>query len=312
MCFYFTTDLIRALNYGMPPCFQAIDLNVPLSSGVSLRQVYEELLIDTRPLQGDFDSDDSVLLLLSILSEICILHHTLGPLAQPPTNLALFEDSSNGTSHPGNRHRFAEDDTESSQTYHNPYLSTSAISEFGRVSEHLKIALLHWEQKFSTRTTDGLVHQTCEAPVHGLVALYYFAHLLLSAGPGLLPLPMAAGYSPSTGFSSQSGLTVAQELQISPETLDIAWKILEILERDERESSIVSGRPKLTPLWYPIVTFYAGLSVWASCQSQGTTSMGSEQAKKRRMIRLFENELRHMHWGSAGVMANILRDLRLR
>jgi hypothetical protein len=298
MCFYFTTELLRSLNYGMTSCFQAFDLDLPLSSGVSLRLIYEDLVIDSRHPRSPTNMDDRFLLLILIIAEISNLYNSVGPLVPSELSSGLTFTALS------RRERQTTPITRNTR-YRNPFAGTSVITHYLHTVERLTRALTVWKAAFLPDVSAASA-LPFEGP--GLLTLYLFAKLLLFAGPNLLPLPAFVGYTPEKNFRAQSSLPPSRLPASSAETLDSAWQILEAIEESKPDAFTAAGSCGVTPMWYPIVAFYASLTVWASSLSKNSAIASLKN--QRRMLKLFEVELRQMHWQSARVMADILRDLR--
>lgn len=316
MKFYFIVDILRSLNYGISASYQSFDLSIPISSGSAFRQAYEDLIIDCKPISEDNDADDSLLLLLAILSEILTLQNWLGPVGVWENEHHSLQDSA--TPEANARHGISKVTSETSSdshalpSYSNPYLSTSATAEYIRISRSLDSALAKWEDHALIFDGERLAPRLDNA-IGGIVTLYYFCQLLLSGGPGVLPLAHLVGYCPRHKFQVPDVINSSEIPEISTHTVDIAWQILDVLEyendRTKKHGSEGSHKNWITPLWNPIITFYAGLVVWARVQSRPAKS---QDLGAKRTLKLFEIEMKAMQWPSAATMGGILQQLRQR
>lgn len=155
-----------------------------------------------------------------------------------------------------------------------------------------------------------------------VLPLAYFCRILLEIGPRALNLPNIAGYdglplrrqnphSPSDEQPHRLGI------HISDTAIECAWKVLDALDDDECGSNYTdnTNNDSLIPLWLPLVVFYAGLAVWARMQEDQDRGVlkGAQNSvpARRRLLRLFQNELRRMEkqYKSASRMADVIKNL---
>lgn len=316
IAFYFLSDILRSLNYGMPSSFRAFDLSIPLASGTSFRTAYESLVIDLKPCGALDDPDDSLLMLLGILSEILTLHYWLGPISLCSENSEAPFQSDRSPSASYDAPNIYPDlalDTQARvhRTTCNPFLHATGPAEHLRISTSLRTSLVLWEGICLIKDKRNLHQRNEHEPTEGLVPLYLFCHLLLSGGPAILLLPRMLGYSPDAQFKAPERSVLSGLPRLSKKTIDIAWQTLDALE-DERRSFTdqQSTTFRMTPLWNPIITFYAAIVIWTSLHVPDSLNNDHGPAHTRRMLRLFEIELKDMQWSSAQTMSGILNKLR--
>ena len=178
----------------------------------------------------------------------------------------------------------------SSTVFFNPYLPFSTLDQNRETGERLQKALELWREQYF------LPCQKAD------VALFHFGRMY-SVLPSLMTLPVLAQYPPrrirNDAMLAKYSKSIASELQDSPEASKYAWAVLESIDKTAT----------VTPMWYPIVVFYAGLVVWQAIKIKIKVESGGYSSL--RVLALFKNELEHMNWPCCGVMAKTLDGLIL-
>lgn len=180
MGFYFMIDLLRSLYLTSATSFQAHNISIPLSNGVSLQTIFEDFIIYSMPLEEELSADDYLLILLVILSEVVAVQRSLGPLSDPvpeegndatirrilyggfaaPINdAASLSDRQQGQTRSFRQAAASQRAGEASDpftgydsvhalmthfVYINPHLSCSATAEYTRILKLLESALHRW------------------------------------------------------------------------------------------------------------------------------------------------------------------------
>jgi len=170
------------------------------------------------------------------------------------------------------------------------------------------MALEHWLQWSDAAILD----QSGQAQIYSMVLrqtmreLSALCRLLLLGGPGVLSLAKTVGFRPDTGFTVVD-ISSVELPYISDETVAQAWKILDVLEAADYDSSNASD----IHLARPYVCFTAGLVVWVGLRQKHDELTQQDMARSKSLIRLFESQLSNLVWPCAGFMKDILRELRL-
>ncbi|KAJ6016799.1 hypothetical protein N7451_000178 [Penicillium sp. IBT 35674x] len=155
-----------------------------------------------------------------------------------------------------------------------------------------------------------------------VLPLAYLCRILLETGPRAFELPNIAGYD-GLPLRGQSPYSPSDEqphrlgIHISDTAIECAWKVLDALDDDERDSNYTetTNTDSLIPLWLPLVVFYAGLAVWARMQEDQDRGVlkGAQNSvpARRRLLRSFQTELRRMEkqYKSASRMADVIKNL---
>jgi len=173
------------------------------------------------------------------------------------------------------------------------------------------MALERWLQ-WSNNSGAVIFDQFGRAQIYGIVLrqtmreLSALCKLLLLGGPGVLSLATTVGFRPDTGFTVVN-ISSVELPYISDETVAQAWKILDVLEAADSDSSNASDMHFVRPY----VCFTAGLVVWAGLRQKHNELTQQDMARSKSLIRLFESQLGNLVWPCASFMKDILRDLRL-
>ena len=122
----------------------------------------------------------------------------------------------------------------------------------------------------------------------------------------MLSLAKTVGFRPDTGFTVVD-ISDVELPYVSDETVAQAWKILDVLEAADSDSSNASDMHFVRPY----VCFTAGLVVWVGLRQKHDELTQQDMARSKSLIRLFEAQLSNLVWPCAGFMKDILRDLRL-
>jgi hypothetical protein len=129
-------------------------------------------------------------------------------------------------------------------------------------------------------------------------ALYNFCRLLHDF-PLVCELPKLAEYSPASNAAATEALDKSVP-EAPDKAVDYAWQILE-------NASSTSTQGSLAPIWLPIVTFLAALTIWSKLRS------GSCPAKSGlgslRILSLFITEIERMSWPCCREMSQTLHSL---
>jgi hypothetical protein len=266
-------DILRSVHYGLPSTLTIFELlSQPTLLNNELNSIYSSTVLDSRPPSHDCSIDSAFLALVSILADI----HTLSTVFH-----ALGADIS--LSHKTDQTLRAD---RGFAVFHNPYMPFSPANENRRVNQQLHKALDLWSESYLSRVSKDIA------------ALFYFCKMYLNL-PSLRLLPIIAGYTP--GFSKDQATNsyvmrvVDTELSDGSEALKNAWIVLENIEISQ----------DITPVWFPLILFYASLVVWRMISLQpGLGSHGSI-----RVLNLFKRELEKMKWPCCGTMANVLESL---
>jgi len=195
--------------------------------------------------------------------------------------------------------------------YCNPHLTYSPESQRSAIESKLTSALERWLQWSKDSTAPG-VNEYGQVQTHSTVLrqmmreLSALCRLLLLGGPGVLSLAKTVGFRPNTGFTIVD-VSSMDLPYISDETVAQAWKVLDILEAADSDSSNASDMH----FTRPYVCFTAGLVVWAGLRQKHDELTQQDMARSKSLIRLFESQLSNLVWPCASFMKDILRDLRL-
>lgn len=271
--YFVLIDVLRSVHYGLPSTLSAFELLTPttLLNG-ELNSIYSCIVLDSRLPPSDVSTDSTVLALVSILTDIHTLStvfHTLEAENSRPNKMDLTLPADRAFS-----------------VFNNPYLPFSPANENRRVNQKLHKALDLWGERYLGRVSKDIV------------ALFYFSKMYLNL-PSLRLLPIMAGYTPGH-FKDQAANSyvmrvVDSELCDGSEALKNAWIILENIETSE----------DVTPVWFPVILFYASLVVWRMISLQpGPGTYGSI-----RVLHLFKSELEKMKWPCCGTMVKVLESL---
>ena len=266
-------DLLRSVHYGLPPTLARSELlSLPTQLNNDYNAIYSSIVSKSRSPPPGLGQDAALLALVAVLGDIhtySTVFHLLGTLEQDDCH----EDP---TSKPkdGNVH------------FRNPYLPFSPENENRKVKRRLQKALDIWSQNYLARVSQDMA------------TLFYFCKMYLAL-PSLPLLPAIAGYSPRSSNDSTRAVHQAEIVDFGiydgVDAQKNAWRILENVGQSE----------ELTPVWIPIVLFYASLVVWRlECRS-GTRGMNGSL----RVLRLFKSELENMKWPCCQVMADLLKSL---
>lgn len=264
-------DMLRSIHYGLPPTMTRSELlsrSAPLNNDYNA--IYTNIVLKSLPPPKDMGLDGAFLALVAILGDIHALATVFHPLA-----IAEEHKSDNGNGNP----------TAGDVLFRNPYLPFSPENENRQVHQRLQQALNIWS------------HSYLLVAGKDIAALFYFCKMYLSI-PSLSLLPIIVGYSSSWGHSSpvaRESKLVDSGLYDDSEALKNAWRILEN----------VGHSGELTPVWFPIVLFYASLVVWRMINSN--TNSGPNRAHlSLRVLQLFKIELEQMEWPCCITMAETL------
>lgn len=317
--FYFLVDILRAIHLNTPPSFNQTDLSFPLTTTSSGRfeDIYRQIIVNRQSLAPCLAPDEYLLALLCILSETVQLLRFLGPFADETIQ-------SNRT-----------EDMPPMHLIKGPYLPSSATYEYLQQSEALIQSLDVWHSSvINNNSADFSGAEHFDAASHGdfnantlrvhknVLPLAYFCRILLEIGSRALELPNIAGYDglPLRGQSPHSPSDKQPHrlgIHISDTAIECAWKVLDALDDDERNSNYTesTNNDSFIPLWLPLVVFYAGLAVWARMQEDQDRGVlkGAQNSvpARRRLLRSFQNELKRMEkqYKSASRMADVIKNL---
>lgn len=178
--------------------------------------------------------------------------------------------------------QFAASDVGSTNQY-NPHVPFSPHMELCHIEDQLSLALDRWYTWF---------YDSASPEVR---TLYHYVKMYLSFDQ-LLSLPQAVGYP-----GSQPPLPPNKKFSVSDDAIREAWHVLD----GEAAWSQQSPTDRLCPIWLPIVTFHAGLVIWAHfCSANAQAGYGSP-----RVILAFKIELDAMPWPCCLEMAATLARL---
>jgi hypothetical protein len=270
-------DLLRSIHYAIPQTFTRSELlSYSISSNNDYNTIYSNIVLDSRLPPPESGTDGAFLALIALLGDI----HTLSIVFHPLVIAEQYESGADGgpKSKSGTTH------------FKNSYLPFSPENEKHQVNQRLQKALDLWGQsylgKVNTETT----------------ALFHFCRMYISL-PSLPLLPDIAGYLPRSldGHTTATHQTRIVDTDLhggGSEGLKHAWLILENVRQSEG----------LTPVWIPIVLFYASLVVWRMIGSQAKSGQNGMHGSLL-VLKLFKNELEQMKWPCCEVMVRTLKAL---
>jgi hypothetical protein len=161
----------------------------------------------------------------------------------------------------------------------------SATREARRTGTRLALWLDNWLATFGPKVSSDTT------------ALYFFCRLLL-AYPLALDLPRTARYQGQSRQSedAETGHPGFYRTDIPEEAVRFSWLLLE---------QITSSTDKVvSPVWLPIIVFYAGLVVGIKIRSAPPEAAG--QSGILRSLTLFQSELNNMGWPCCEAMVATL------
>lgn len=280
------------------------------------------MALHTGPLPSGLSSDDYLLLLVALLSDIISLVHSVGPLLEPeasPRDQAL----PGRTQHASANHGISNDH-DRHPPYSNPLLPFCATSEFKLMRRRFRRGLKVW------CASVGLFEDRKPAVDSTVIPLMYFCHMMLECGPEVGVLPALAGYKPEShqpsnaqpdGQASRTSIEVT--LHFSDAALSDAWQVLETIEAQDHYGDDPSrgtgiapapSRPPITPIWYPLVVFYAALVVWARMKEdrENKRGTGGVLLARKKLLGTFQTELEQMkpRWGCTKRMIDCIKALK--
>jgi hypothetical protein len=242
---------------------------------VDYNTIYSSIVFKSCPPPPDLGVDGAFIALVAILGDI----HTLS------TVFHLLETSE----HHDDDKEVGPEAKNGPKYFQNPYLPFSPENENRKVDQKLQNALDLWSQSYLVRASKDTA------------ALFYFCKMYLAL-PSLQLLPIIAGYSPRTHvdrkLASHQARIVDSDLGTGSDASKNAWRILESIRQPE----------DLSPVWFPVVLFYASLVVWRTISLQvgsGTNGLNGSL----RVLQLFKSELEQMKWPCCEAMANVLKSL---
>ncbi|KAI8686825.1 hypothetical protein NCS56_00343900 [Fusarium sp. Ph1] len=266
-------DVLRSVHYGHPLTVPTLDyLAGPAKLQASGLEIYKMTLLEGRLPPSECAQDGPLTALIAILADVHTLSHVLFPLSSRAGSITAHSTTSATSS--------------DSYDLHNPYVPFSADNETRLLRRRIKKALSLWAMAYlPTSSPDDTV-------------LYYFCNMYLAL-PSLQTLPTLAEYPPRVPFDglipdSQKEVSDA-ELRIAPEAQTCAWQILEHVQHGKH----------LAASWLPIAVFYASLVVWRAL----VLKLGNAGHSSRKVLLLFREELKKMHWPCCKTMVDTLDKL---
>lgn len=300
MSYYFLIDILRSLQSWSPLSFQPFDLHIHLSNGEPLSSVYRDLITETQLITCPLASEDVLLLILAILSEILTFHQWLGPMVSPVSRFQPDSPVSQATHSERDLHLLAHESH--GRVYHNSRPSFSVGTEYQRISTSLGSAL----DKLETTLPQAPPKQW--HAYRNLDTLLYFNRLILSGGSQVLSLLTLVNYSAEGGFRAPGVIPDEALPRFDSVCLHNALCILESVDLDGSETS--ENYSAWPPVWCPLVLFYAGIVIWTSLRDPSRFKPTSLRPCYPKTLKMVEFEMRKMKWPDAAVMADILQHLR--
>ena len=283
------------------------------------------MLREKQALPQNLSTDDYLLVLIGILSDINILLCAVGPFASMYRSVLRGAESSRSTSQglpAGSINRSLL------ETY-NPHVPFTADYEYRRTKSQLAQSLVTWESSFRSRQ-DGIRSDIAEDNSTSTVwPLFYFCSLLIESGPTIFLLPSLAGYGAEAnkmGFSKQhSGPQMGQlSMNFGTTSFEAALKILECVQASKNDEPIDTTmsntdgdlQQPCRPIWYPLALFYGALLVWGRMLEdqraiQHTQTASGILLTSRGFLRMFQAELKELkdHKHCAELMAHTIGKL---
>lgn len=190
-------DIVQALHFDLSiPLFTSRELSTSMpSSTIDFRVVYR-LLLDDRILykdhipQQEFSQEDSLLLIMALLSDLLYLRCSLRKVATTPSKTSFPAPSP------------------LTQEASNPFTPFTPQVELDHMETTISLALEKWQRWFQGRTSSEFL------------ALYHYIRMYLSFDQ-LLQLPKAAGYRRMAPVSLDNNFSV------SDQAVREAWKVLD-------------------------------------------------------------------------------------
>ncbi|KAJ9626692.1 hypothetical protein H2204_009962 [Knufia peltigerae] len=198
----------------------------------------------------------------------------------------------------------------------NPYLPMSAGAEYSRIKRHFNKALDTWNHLFQTSNNPP---RSCNTRT--IIPLIHFCHMVLEAGDAIWLLPALAGYVPVPDTSPDSHAYVAP-VTISKDAIPsfgnaavaAAWQILESIDSADSYPATENSESTITPVWYPLILFYAALVVWSRyIHDSYTNNTWSTKPARKWLLGAFQLELEHVQpqWESTRRMIQTIKGLIL-
>lgn len=190
-------DIVQALHFDLSiSLFTSREMSTSMPSATIDFQVVYRLLLDDRILYNDhipqqqFSNEDSLLLVMALLSDLLYLRCSLREVAPTPSKMAF------PTSSP------------LAQESSNPFRPFSHQMELDHMETTISLALDKWQRWFRGRTSSEVL------------ALYHYIRMYLLFDQ-LLQLPKAAGYRGMAPVSLDTSFSV------SDQAVREAWKVLD-------------------------------------------------------------------------------------
>lgn len=312
MNFYFLVDTLRAVHFGVASTF-SVDWLIQNSSKATddFRDVYRAFVHKDRPLPTTMSSDDHLLILVAILSDIHSLLLSLGPLIMPDLQdcQAQCGDARGDDAFISPELLALPKQVFSSQDC-NPFLPFTARSQYDHMKKVLYRAIEAW--RASIRAQNSEVDDGVSDNNQMLLPLMHFCHLLLEAGPGIYVTSELAQYPSGAPINAGNDSPSKLGVRFSDATMNAAMEILEVIGRTSLQMELnVNGTARRTaPISYPLVTYFAGLVVRARVlEGEEGTNLPKGAFKNisapRKLLDIFRVELRKMEstWACASHMS---------
>lgn len=299
-------DQIRALTFLTPASFRVVDVPIMLSNGHTFPETYNSLLMNTTIQVDGLIQDDKLLLLFGILADIICLQRDLGPMLRADMCAAKHPIPDNrGENRSENRPQ--EQGLLQAKPYVNPYLPNSPTARYSEGQRALSRGLKRWQSLQSVESVQ--LKSQSKQETFGGSDLACFCQMLLSAEPGVVELASRVGFTTSTNFQVVPHVEEIVLPKISDETLGLAWKTLDAIEKS-LDLLCASSSQSQAPIWSPIVCFITGLVVWSGAYNSPGRERSQVLPRLRSCLKLFEVQLTQMGRPATRAMLHIIRSLR--
>ncbi|KAJ5738503.1 hypothetical protein N7493_001658 [Penicillium malachiteum] len=279
------------------------------------RTIYHLFVHNGRPLPSPTTTDDHLLILIGILSDIHFLLFFLGPLAtrDPSSLLAWPKNGSSDESNPSLTSKNSLDDF-------NPFLPFTAKSQYESLRQALLAALNSWKILVFEEETEAEIDEQYPIKAQALKPLLHFCYLLLYAGPAVYVIMSLSLYPLNdakyvTANYPGAGKFPAAELCVNDDSIKAALDLLEVLRSHEHHSQQShDGSPSGRSLiWDPLLLFIAGLVFQSGVIKEQGSSRDQEKPSSsllgsRTLLGMFVTELKKLQqtWDWAKDMGDII------
>ena len=262
----FIVDVVGSLHTGHHLNLSSRELTIHMSgSNRQFQDVFKAILQPGNDVSANISPDDAILLLFALISESICLRRSLAVFL-PSETLQVSSGAE--------------------EMLRNPHIPFAVNTEFTRMDSRIALGLTRWAARFTTSVSSDVL------------AFFHFCQLYRSC-PDISRLPRLAGYKPFATTEAAAPCLDGQigEIDISENTVGHAWLVL-----DHAATKTLSAGD-ISPMWLPIVLFYAGLVIWARAR---LGELKKEKYGSLKLLLVFKLELEKLPWPCCAEMAATL------